>query len=338
MQFRTLGRTGLQVSRLGLGTMTFGHPRWGADEAAADRIVGRFLEAGGNLIDTADSYHEGRSEEILGRVLRGRRHAVVLATKVAGPTGPGLNDIGLSRKHIHHAVDSSLRRLDTDYIDLYQVHAWDPTTPIDETIRALDALVRAGKVRYLGCSNFAAWQLTKANARAEALGAPRFDAIQLQYSLVCRHVEREHVPLCCEEGIALLPWSPLAGGVLAGRVSADGTPAPGSRMDLDAGFRGEFVTPGNQTVAALVRELAKAGGCSPARLALAWLLARPGVTAPIIGARSVEQLEDNLAALTLAPDPGALARLEAATALPLVHPYDQQAAIRGMIATLDFEW
>ena len=207
MRIRKLGRTGLKVSNLCLGAMTFGHQQWGCDEPTSKAIVDRFVEAGGNFIDTADVYVGGVSEEITGRAIRDKRQSLVLATKVAGPMGGGPNDLGLSRKHILDAVEASLRRLGTDYIDLYQVHAYDPTTPLDETLRALDDCVRAGKVRYTGCSNYSAWQLMKANALARELGTARFDCLQPQYSLVCRSIEREHVPLCIEEGIGILPLS-----------------------------------------------------------------------------------------------------------------------------------
>jgi len=337
MELRPLGRTGLEVSCLGLGTLTFGQSTWGTDAATADRIVGRFLDAGGNLLDTADVYNEGRTEEILGRALEGRRDRVVLATKVAGPTGPGINAIGLSRKHIVTALEASLRRLRTDHVDLYQVHAFDPTTPLEETLSALDDCVRAGKVRYLGCSNYAAWHLMKANALAAARGTARFEALQPHYSLVCRHIEREHVPLCLEEKIAVLPWSPLACGLLSGRIGTDGAAVPGSRLDQAPAFRQELVSPRSLEIAGAVAAIARERDRTPSQIALAWLLARPGVTAPIVGVRTEEQLAENLVAADLALDEEATRRLEAISALETVYPYDHYAAVQGLIASLNLK-
>jgi aryl-alcohol dehydrogenase-like predicted oxidoreductase len=335
MEQRPLGRTGLEVSCLGLGTLTFGQSTWGTDAAAADRIVGRFLEAGGNLLDTADVYNDGRTEEILGRALAGKRDRVVLATKVGGPTGAGINGIGLSRKHIVAALEASLRRLRTDHVDLYQVHAFDPTVRLEETLSTLDDCVRAGKARYLGCSNYAAWHLMKANALAAALGTARFESLQPHYSLVCRHIEREHVPLCLEEKIALLPWSPLACGLLSGRIGPDGAAVPGSRMDQAPAFRDEFVSPGRLEIAGAVAAIARERNRTPSQIALAWLLARPGVTAPIVGVRTEEQLEENLAAVDLKLDEEATRRLEEVSALELTYPYDHYAAVQGLIASLN---
>jgi len=337
MERRRLGRTGLEVSCLGLGTLTFGHPTWGADAACADRIVGRFLEAGGNLLDTADVYSGGRTEEILGRVLEGKRDRVILATKVGGRTGPGINAIGLSRKHVVAALEASLRRLRTDHVDLYQVHGYDPTTRLEETLSALDDCVRAGKVRHLGCSNYAAWHLMKANALAAAMGAARFEALQPHYSLVCRHIEREHLPLCFEEEIAVLPWGPLARGLLAGRIGPDGAAAPGSRAEREPGLRDELVSPRSLEIAAAVAAIARERGRTPSQITLAWLLMRPGVTAPIVGVRTPAQLEENLAAVDLALDEEAARRLEDVSALPLVHPYDLHAAVQGLIASANLK-
>jgi aryl-alcohol dehydrogenase-like predicted oxidoreductase len=327
MRIASLGRTGLKVSRLCLGAMTFGASRFGCDEATALAIVHRFLDAGGCFLDTADVYGSGVSESIVGCAIRGRRDAVVLATKVGGPMGPGPNDIGLSRRRILRGLDESLERLGTDHVDLYQVHGYDPTTPLEETMRALGDVVRAGKVRYLGCSNFAAWQLMKANALARELGTARFDALQPQYSLLARHVEREHLPLCVEEGIAVLPWGPLAGGLLAGE------PGPGARARAEPMFPEAERRP----VAAVVEEVARALGARPAAVALAWLLAQPGVTAPIFGARTLAQLEENLAAADLDLPPEALRRLDEVSALPRVHPYDLQEEVRNLARRMGLE-
>jgi aryl-alcohol dehydrogenase-like predicted oxidoreductase len=332
VQLRRLGRTGLKVSNLCLGTMTFGNAQWGCDEPTAHKIVDRFLEAGGLFVDTADVYSNGVSEEILGRALRGRRQQVVLATKVAGPMGAGPNDIGLSRRHVLDAVDASLRRLGTDWIDLYQVHAYDPTTPLDETLRALDDCVRSGRVRYVGCSNYSAWQIAKANALARELGTARYDCLQPQYSLVCRHIEREHLPLCIEEGIGVIPWSPLGGGLLTGKVrSGSGAPA-GSRAAVDPAHRERFESEQNLKIADTVIAVARELGHTPGQVALAWAGQQPGVTAPIFGARTLEQLEDNLGAADLRLENAALRRLDEVSALPLVYPYDFHARVRGIMA------
>ena len=332
MKLRTLGRTGLKVSNLCLGTMTFGNGQWGCDEATSHKIVDRFLDAGGSFIDTADVYSSGVSEEICGRALAGKRRQVVLATKVAGPMGPGPNDLGLSRRHVLDAVDASLRRLGTDFIDLYQVHAYDPTTPLDETLRALDDCVRAGKVRYVGCSNYSAWQLMKANALARELGTSRYDCFQPQYSLVCRHIEREHLPLCREEGIGVIPWSPLGGGMLTGKIRREGGAPAGSRAAVDPANRARFWSERNLTIADTVIGVAKRIGKTASQVALAWAAQQPGVTSPIFGARTLEQLEDNLGAADLVLDADALRALHQVSALELVYPYDFHAQVRLMMA------
>lgn len=334
MKLRRLGRTGLKVSNLCLGTMTFGNDQWGCDEPTSGRIVSRFLDAGGNFIDTADIYSNGVSEEITGRAIRGKRQKIVLATKVAGPMGSGPNDLGVSRRHILDAIDASLRRLGTDYIDLYQVHAYDPTTPLDETLRALDACVRAGKVRYLGCSNYSAWQLMKAIALAKELGAARFDALQPQYSLVCRTIEREHVPLCLEEGVGVIPWSPLGGGLLTGKIRRGADAPAGSRAAVDAAARERFGSEKNLAIAETLGSVAATLGKSSSQVALAWAAGQPGVTAPIFGARTLEQLEDNLGAADLSLPDEARKRLDEVSALELVYPYDFHARVRGMMAAL----
>jgi aryl-alcohol dehydrogenase-like predicted oxidoreductase len=337
MRIRKLGRTGLKVSNLCLGAMTFGHEKWGCDEPTARRIVDRFLDAGGNFVDTADVYSSGRSEEIVGRAIAKRRGQVVLATKVAGPMGTGPNDLGLSRRHVLDAVDASLRRLGTDWIDLYQVHAYDPTTPLDETLRALDDCVRAGKVRYLGCSNYSAWQLMRANALARELGTARYDCLQPQYSLVCRHIEREHLPLCLEEGIGVIPWSPLGGGLLTGKVRA-GKPPEGSRGAVDAALWGQrFLSERNLAVADTVVETAKRLDRTPSQVALAWVLEQRGVTSAIFGARTLAQLEENLAAGDVALDDEARKRLDEVSALAPAYPYDFHAQVRAMTKSLGFE-
>src|SRR5215813_5012362 len=336
MKLRKLGRTGLKVSNLCLGTMTFGNTTWGCDEPTSARIVARFLDAGGNFIDTADVYSTGVSEEITGRAIRNKRQSVILATKVAGPMGTTANDLGLSRKHILDAVDASLRRLGTDFIDLYQVHAYDPTSPLEETLRALDDCVRSGKVRYVGCSNYSAWQLMKANALARELRTARYDCLQPQYSLVCRHIEREHLPLCREEGIGVIPWSPLGGGLLTGKMRKGAAAPAGSRAAVDPANRERFGAERNLEIAETVVGVAERIGKSASQVALAWVIQQPGVAAPIFGARTLEQLEDNLAAADLVLDAEALRALDAASALELVYPYDFHARVRGMMAAQGF--
>jgi aryl-alcohol dehydrogenase-like predicted oxidoreductase len=338
MRMRKLGRTGLKVSNLCLGAMTFGNTQWGCDEPTSRRLVDRFLDVGGNFVDTADVYSNGVSEEITGRAIQKKRAQVILATKVAGPMGTGPNDLGLSRKHVLDGVDASLRRLGTDYIDLYQVHAYDPTTPVDETLRALDDCVRAGKVRYLGCSNFSAWQLMKATALARELGTARFDCLQPQYSLVCRHIEREHLPLCLEEGIGVIPWSPLGGGLLTGKVRRGGKPPAGTRGAVEAGtYAQRFGSERNLAIAETVVETARRLGRSASQVALAWVLEQRGVTSAIFGARTPEQLDDNLGAADLRLDDEARKRLEEASALELVYPYDFHANVRGIMQRMGYE-
>ncbi|MFQ5699430.1 MAG: aldo/keto reductase [Myxococcota bacterium] len=331
MKIRKLGRTGLKVSNLCLGAMTFGNSQWGCDEETSRKIVDRFIDAGGNFIDTADVYSAGVSEEITGRALQSRRGQIVLATKVAGPMGSSVNDLGLSRKHILDAVDASLRRLQTDYIDLYQVHAYDPTTPVDETLRALDDCVRAGKVRYIGCSNYSAWQLALATGLARELGVARFDCLQPQYSLACRYIEREHLPLCIEAGIGVIPWSPLGGGLLTGKIRRGEAPPPDSRAATDTMNAERFRSERNLAIAETVCEVAQSLGHSPSQVALAWVIEQPGITAPIFGARTLEQLEDNLGAADLRLDDEARKRLDEVSRLPLVYPYDFHERVRAMV-------
>lgn len=337
MRIRKLGRTGLKVSNLCLGAMTFGNSSWGCDEATARKIVDRFLDAGGNFIDTADVYSNGVSEEITGRAIADRRQSVVLATKVAGPMGTGPNDLGVSRKHVLDGVDASLRRLGTDYIDLYQVHAYDPSTPLDETLRALDDCVRAGKVRYAGCSNYSAWQLMKATGLARELGTARFDCLQPQYSLVCRHIEREHLPLCREEGIGVIPWSPLGGGLLTGKFRRGAEAPEDSRIAGEERMRERFLSERNLEIAETVAQVASSLGRTSGQVALAWVAGQPGVTAPIFGARTLEQLEDNLGAADLVLDDESLKRLDEVSALELVYPYDFHAQVRAIMGTMGLE-
>jgi len=311
------------VSELCLGTMTFGRE---LDEEGSKGITARFLEAGGNFVDTADVYENGTSEQILGRAIKdARRDELVLATKVRFPMGDGPNDVGLSRKHILSGCEASLRRLGTDYIDLYQVHMWDAATPLDETLSALTDLVRAGKVRYIGVSNFTGWQLVKAVYVSELEGFERFVSLQPQYSLVERNVEREVLPACREAGVGVIPWGPLGGGFLSGKYRPDEEPPEDSRI---AGVPDEFEeawvrrnVERNWRTLEVVGEISEETGKSYAQISLNWLLRQDGVTAPIIGARTMEQLEDNLGAAGWELSEEQVARLSEASAIEDVYPY-----------------
>ena len=315
MEYVKLGHTGLEVSRLCLGTMTYGTPDWRPwvlDEAASRPLLRRAVEAGITFFDTADMYSLGASEEVVGRALRelARRDEVVIATKLYFPMRPGgANNHGLSRKRIFDCIDASLRRLGTDYVDLYQIHRYDEATPIEETLQALDDVVRAGKVRYLGASSMFAWQFARALHVAERRGWTRFVSMQNHYNLVYREDEREMLPLCHAEGIGIIPYSPLARGFLAGtrsRESWDKTER--SRTDL-FGQADQF-RDGDFEILRRVVELAEQRGVSPARIALAWVMQQPGVAAPIIGVSRAEQLEDALAAVDVRLDLEECARLD----------------------------
>ena len=315
MEYVRLGRTGLEVSRLALGCMSYGDPAWRPwilDEAAARPHFRRALDLGINFFDTADMYSKGRSEEVTGRLLAGMvgRHDYVLATKVFFPVEKGPNRSGLSRKHILAACEDSLRRLGTDFIDLYQVHRWDPEAPFEETLSALDALVRAGKVRYLGASSMAAWQLAKALYTADRRGLARFVSMQNHYNLVYREEEREMIPFCVAEGVGCVPWSPLARGFLTGsRRRGEAADTARARSDEFADklyFRGE-----DFDVLDALLEVARTRDLPPARVALAWLLSRPGVVAPIVGATRITHLDDAAAALEVELSDEEISRLEA---------------------------
>jgi aryl-alcohol dehydrogenase-like predicted oxidoreductase len=322
MEYRRLGDTGLMVSELCLGCMTFGRE---ASEEDSKRLVDRFLDAGGNFIDTADVYSKGVSEEITGRAIKGVRDDVVLATKVYFPMGEGPNDTGLSRKHVTQGCEDSLRRLGTDYIDLYQVHCWDSATPLKETLSALTDLVRSGKVRYIGVSNFTGWQLVKSVCLSEANGLERFVCLQPQYSLVERNIEREILPICLEEGLGVIPWSPLGGGFLSGKYRREEEPPQGSRISEAVASMEEHwdrrATDRNWRALDVVGRISEETGKSYAQISLNWLLRQDGVTAPIIGARTLEQLEDNLGASGWTLDEEQVEELSDASALEDVYPY-----------------
>ena len=330
MDYRQLGRSGLRVSALTLGTMTFGGGgRFGlvgsTDVAGAKRQVDMCIDAGINMIDTADVYSAGASEEIVGEAIKGRRHDLLIATKARMTMGDGPNDAGLSRHHLTRACEASLRRLGTDYIDLYQVHEWDGHTPMEETLTALDDLVRAGKVRYIGCSNFAGWQLAKALGISERLGIERYVSQQIYYSLQSRDAEYELVPAGLDGGVGILVWSPLAGGLLSGKYRRDQEGPEGSRHLTDWGeppVRDPEQT--YDTIDALV-EIGEAHGVSAAQVALAWTLGRPGVSSVVVGARTDEQLADNLAAADLELSEAEVARLEEVSRPPLIYPHWHQA-------------
>jgi len=308
MQYTNLGRTGLKVSRICLGTMTFGSPKWREwvlPEEESRPLIRRALEMGINFVDTADFYSSGVSEEVVGRALKDfcRRDQVVLATKVYYPMGEGPNQRGLSRVRILNAIEDSLRRLGTDYVDLYQIHRWDNETPLDETLEVLHDLVRAGKVRYIGASSMFAWQFTRALYLADLRGWTRFVSMQNHYNLVYREEEREMLPLCRAEGIGVIPWSPLARGFLTGtRRHGGGGETTRSRNDEYADKM--YFKESDFQVLERVLDLAKRRGVPPAQIALAWLLHQPGVTAPIVGVSKVFQLEEAVAALDikLTPD------------------------------------
>ena len=327
MQYATLGNTGLLVSKLCFGTMTFGDGRGffkaiGAQgQAEADALVRASLEGGINFFDTADVYTEGESEKILGQSLKNLRLAredVVIATKVYGRVGPGRNDIGASRGHIMDGVEASLRRLQLEHIDLYQIHANDSITPVEETLRALDTLVQQGKVRYIGCSNWSAWKIAKSLGISEFKHLARFETLQAYYSIAGRDLEREIVPLLESDKVGLLVWSPLAGGLLSGKFSRTNQKPPDSR-------RTEFDFPlvdkeRTWRILDVIAPIAKAHACSAARVSLAWLLAKPVVTSIIIGAKRLDQLNDNLAATELALTAEELKRLDEVSDLPPEYP------------------
>jgi aryl-alcohol dehydrogenase-like predicted oxidoreductase len=331
MEHRQLGASGLRVSVLSLGTMTFG----GRDKFAnvgstgleqARRQIDLCVDRGVTMIDTADVYSDGLSEEIVGQALEGRRDRVVLATKARMPMGDGPNDAGLSRHHLIAACEASLRRLGTDHIDLYQVHEWDGQTPLEETLQALDHLVQSGKIRYVGCSNYAGWQMTKALGVSARLGYQRFVSQQVYYSLQARDAEYEIIPSAIDQGVGILVWSPLAGGLLSGKYRR-GQPGPQGARHLTE-WNEPPVRDEDQlydVVGALV-EIAEGHGVSAAQVALAWLLGRPGVSSLVIGARTDEQLADNLAAADLQLSDEERDRLDGLSAPPLLYPFWHQAA------------
>lgn len=327
MQYRTLGRSGLKVSTLSMGTMTFGGTVMlgDTDVAGARRQIDMCLDHGVNVVDTANIYNAGRSEEIVGEVLaeNGRRDRVILASKVRFPVGDGPNDNGLSRHHIIAQCEASLRRLKTDVIDLYQVHEWDGTAPLEETIEALDTLLKQGKIRYVGCSNYSAWHLMKSLAIADAHGFQRFVSQQIHYTLEAREAEYELVPIAVDQGVGVMVWSPLAGGLLTGKYRRDGS-TDGGRHTL--GWSEPPIRDENRLydIVEALGEVALDCGASPAQVALAWLLQRPGVDTVVMGARTESQLEDDLGAADLVLSADNVSRLDEVSRPPLLYPYWHQ--------------
>lgn len=338
MEYRVFGRTGLKVSELCLGAMTFGRETSEADSA---KMLDRFVAAGGNFIDTADVYSLGKSEEILGRWLKGKdRDDLVIATKVRfgtdDPAARRPNRFGLGRKHIASEVDASLRRLQADYIDLYQVHMWDPAAPLEETLSALNDLVRSGKVRYIGASNYSGWQLQKAIDISRAKGWEPFVCLQALYNLLDRELEWELLPLCRSEGLGVIAWSPLRGGWLSGKFRRGmSAPPEGSRVRgaEEKGWSENWTKYANERTWSVIDALlavATDAGKSPAQVALRWLLQRPGVTAPIIGASNFKQLEDNLGASGWSLTPEQMKQLTDASATPLPYPYEAHSRLAAI--------
>ncbi|MFD0588935.1 aldo/keto reductase [Paenibacillus sp. GCM10027627] len=306
MDYRRLGGSGLKVSVLGLGTNAFGKR---SDEQASIRIIHSALDAGVNFLDTANIYAGTESERIIGEALAGRRHEAVLTTKAGLPRGTGVYERGSSRRHLMAELEGSLRRLKTDYVDLFQIHTFDPETPLEETLRTLDDMVRSGKVRYIGASNYYAWELMKAIGISDQLGLNRYISMQTSYSLADRTPERELIPMCLDQGIGIIPYFPLAGGILTGKYSTPTDQPEGSRAETDPSFN-RFLDERTISLSKQVNDLATELGCTASVLSLAWLLAQPAVSTVIAGATRAEQLESNLAALELKLDANTLAKLD----------------------------
>jgi aryl-alcohol dehydrogenase-like predicted oxidoreductase len=327
VRLKKLGRTGALVSELCLGTMTFG---WQVDEPTSHRMLDQFVGAGGNFLDSSNVYSSGKSEETIGKWLAGHdRSRIVLATKARFRTAEGANDVGLSRKHLMHAVRDSLRRLQTDYIDLLQVHAWDPLTPLEETFGTLDRLTEDGLIRYVGVSNYRAWQFEKALQLCRARGWHEPVSLQPQYSLYARGTEFEIIPMCVAENVAVLPWSPLAGGYLSGKYR-DGvrSPPPGTRIgdatDIEFYAR-RFENDRVARIVKAVQDVARDAGKSPSQVALNWLHSRPAVTSPILGVRTLEQLTEDLGSTGWSLGEAQLTALNGASELEVTYPYDRRA-------------
>ena len=324
VSYRFLGNTGVKVTRLCMGTMTFG-TKWEhvglLPQKEVDVLVGMALDAGINFFDTADVYHEGESEEFLAKALGNRNDDVLVATKVRGRQAPGANEVGLSRRHIQRTVEKSLKRLRRETIDLLQVHGWDQKTPLEETLSTLNDLVRAGKVRYIGASNYAAWQIMKALAISDAHGWERFVTLQPLYNLMNRELELEHVPLCLDQKLGILPWSPLVAGFLTGKYRRGSKGPEGARRAMTDDNFLKFDEEKGYGVVDALEEIGRVHGASISQTALNWVSAKPGVTSVIIGARTPKQLEENLKTLEWELTPEEMARLDALTPPPRLYPY-----------------
>jgi aryl-alcohol dehydrogenase-like predicted oxidoreductase len=330
MHYRQLGRSGLRVSAISLGTMTFGGGGGFAkvgdlDVGAARRVLDRCIDAGVNLIDTADIYSDGASEEIVGELVKGKRDELLLATKCRFKSEPGPNGAGSSRHHIVRSLEASLRRLGTDYVDIYQLHGWDGQTPLEETLSTLDSLVEGGKVRYIGCSNYSAWHLMKSLAVADRQGWQRFASHQIYWSLLGRDAEVELVPAALDQGLGILIWSPLAGGLLTGKYRRDEKPASGARHLTDWNEPPIYDEGKVYDVIDVLVNVAGARGVPPAQVALAWLLARPGVSSVIVGARNDDQMSQTLPSSDLVLEPEEIKQLTAVSSSPLPYPLWHQA-------------
>lgn len=329
---RPLGKSGLLVSSLCLGTMNFGNDGFGCDEKTSINIIHAYLDGGHNFIDTANVYADTKSEAIIGKALKGKRDNVVIATKVGNPLGEGPFDAGASRKHIMKSCEDSLRRLATDYIDLYQLHRYDEVTPLEETLSTLNDLVRQGKIRHIGVSNWTASQLTEACLITAARGWEPVISLQPHYSILMRDIEVEILPVCRSFGVGVLPWSPLGGGMLSGKYRAGMEPSPGTRFAASVPFqqvwRARALNERNYKIVAVVEEEAQKLGLPTLLVALAWNLARPGVVAPIIGPKSEQQLTENLAALAVTLPDDSISRIDAASEPHLAYPHDFQRMVR----------
>ena len=322
MEYRRIGRSGLKVSEICLGTMTFGH---GTDRGEAERIVDRAFDAGVNFFDTANGYSNGQSEIMLGEILKGRRQEAIIATKVFNPMGPGPNDSGMSRSHIMRAIEDSLSRLQTDYVDIYYIHHVDTQTPLEEMLRAFDDLVHQGKVRYIACSNYEAWRLMEALWISDTKNLARFECYQPQYSLVVRDIEEELIPVCQLKGLGVVVWSPLAGGFLTGKYQPGQDKVAGSRSEEGWAFPERYFAPNADETLNVLLDVAKELGRTPAQVATRWVLEQPAITSAIIGARTLAQADDNLRAGGWQLPQEALTKLYQVSALRARYPKSMEA-------------
>ena len=322
MEYRRIGRSGLKVSEICLGTMTFGH---GTDRGEAERIVDRAFDAGVNFFDTANGYSNGQSEIMLGEILKGRRQEAIIATKVFNPMGPGPNDSGMSRSHIMRAIEDSLSRLQTDYVDIYYIHHVDTQTPLEEMLRAFDDLVHQGKVRYIACSNYEAWRLMEALWISDTKNLARFECYQPQYSLVVRDIEEELIPVCQIKGLGVVVWSPLAGGFLTGKYQPGQDKVAGSRSEEGWAFPERYFAPNADETLTVLLDVAKELGRTPAQVATRWVLEQPAITSAIIGARTLAQADDNLRAGGWQLPQEALTKLNQVSALRARYPKSMEA-------------